>query len=123
MNYCKECKKELPDQYHWISPEEEHYCEECFEKIFREVMKREQECQDTYFTTIGIGIDGVEMLSCTTDEEEARRKARLMDWRARFNSHRNIKLYNYASPDRVTWETLKDKKYLANILKNVTGRG
>ena len=43
-----------------------------------------------------------------------------IELRTRFNAHRNIKLYAYLSPEEVTWEKLKDKKYL-KLLRTLKG--
>lgn len=73
-----------------------------------------------WFTLVGIGTEGPEILVSTKDKEEVDKLLPKIELRTRFNAHRNIKLYAYLSPEEVTWEKLKDKKYL-KLLRTLKG--
>ena len=87
------------------------------EGVERVAMKQEGR---VWFTLVGIGTEGPEILVSTKDKEEVDKLLPKIELRTRFNAHRNIKLYAYLSPEEVTWEKLKDKKYL-KLLRTLKG--
>lgn len=76
---------------------------------------------EEWFTVVGIGIEGVEMLISTQDQKEAATHRVYANLRARFNSHRRIKVYCYSSDEEVTLKHFKNKKYLAKVEKTKEG--
>ena len=72
-----------------------------------------------WYTIAGIGDLGLEMFHSGQDQTESYSVANRMSLRARFNSHRNVKVYSWLEDFKVTEEKIKGE-YLAEVLKSAT---
>jgi len=74
-----------------------------------------------WFSIIGIGSQGPEMLFSSQDKEAAEVRYPMLELRARFNSPRRIKLFCFVSRAEITWEDLENKKFCKQIIGNENG--
>ena len=86
------------------------YCKACGQRV------EEDDPKGHWFSIMGIGTEGVEMLHSGQDGKEAAERLELMLLRARFNAHRRIQVFTWADCNEVTLEKL-DKKRIALVMR------
>ena len=67
--------------------------------------------EQKWYTIVGVGNEGVEMLHSSTDELEASSKSEMIELRARLNGHRHIKVYSWLNPYQVTFNNVSEIDY------------
>jgi len=71
-----------------------------------------------WYTAIGVGTNGAEMLHSGTDMHEASSVLRRIEVRAMANGHREIEVYSWSGDEEVTYENLdieEVKKYAKRV--------
>jgi len=85
----------------------------------KEKQEFDENCRD-WFVIASIGDLGIEGLVCTSSKAETSRMSEMFQLRARFNSHRNIKVYAWLQETKVTYEMLDNLEFRENVVKNAT---
>jgi len=89
-------------------------CKECEHNL------PEEEPQGEWYTIMGVGINGVEMLHSGMNFAEASERTEIMSLRARFNSHRAIQVFTWKDEEEVTYERLENARFLAEVISKAT---
>ncbi len=71
-----------------------------------------------WYTIAGIGTEGVEMLTSSTEMDKIKTDYTGMKLSARINAHRHIKFYAWIEDYEVTFKRMDDTEYKEHVMKN-----
>jgi hypothetical protein len=84
----------------------------------KDELEKEAAKKGPWYNIAGFGNEGCEILLSSKDDKYVSIRIRAIELRARINSHRNIRVYKWASDKEVTWGQLKTKKQIKSITDN-----